>query len=140
MKKKTILVAAIAVMLVAALVVGGTLAYFTDKDNATNTFTVGNVDIELLESSLHRENAGTSALRVRSSIPKMLSCGPKFLSRGPTTPARIKPAIRSTPMTRSKLTLPRIRVTVSSLLRDSLTTRCPMSRTLVPTMLISASA
>ena len=58
MKKKTILVAAIAVMLVAALVVGGTLAYFTDKDNATNTFTVGNVNIELLESSLHRENAG----------------------------------------------------------------------------------
>ena len=49
MKKKTILVAAIAVMLVAALVVGGTLAY---------TFTVGNVNIELLESSLHRENAG----------------------------------------------------------------------------------
>ena len=32
MKKKTILVAAIAVMLVAALVVGGTLAYFTDTD------------------------------------------------------------------------------------------------------------
>lgn len=49
MKKKTILVAAIAVMLVAALVVGGTLAYFTDKDNATNTFTVGNVKIDLLE-------------------------------------------------------------------------------------------
>ncbi|MEF2814067.1 MAG: SipW-dependent-type signal peptide-containing protein [Oscillospiraceae bacterium] len=49
MKKKTILVAAIAVMLVAALVVGGTLAYFTDKDNATNTFTVGNVSIDLIE-------------------------------------------------------------------------------------------
>lgn len=49
MKKKTILVAAIAVMLVAALVVGGTLAYFTDKDNATNTFTVGNVKIDLQE-------------------------------------------------------------------------------------------
>lgn len=49
MKKKTILVAAIAVMLVAALVVGGTLAYFTDKDDATNTFTVGNVKINLLE-------------------------------------------------------------------------------------------
>lgn len=58
MKKKTILVAAIAVMLVAALVVGGTLAYFTDKDNATNTFTVGNVNIELLESQYHRVNAG----------------------------------------------------------------------------------
>lgn len=141
MKKKTILVAAIVVMLVAALVVGGTLAYFTDTKSADNTFTVGNVKIDLLESSLGTARMPvTSALRVRSSIPKMLSCGPKFLSRGPTTPARIKPAIRSTPMTRSKLTLPRIRVTVSSLLRDSLTTRCPMSRTLVPTMLISASA
>ena len=140
MKKKTILVAAIAVMLVAALVVGGTLAYFTDKDNATNTFTVGNVKIDCSSLACIARMPVTSALRVRSSIPKMLSCGPKFLSRGPTTPARIKPAIRSTPMTRSKLTLPRIRVTVSSLLRDSLTTRCPMSRTLVPTMLISASA
>lgn len=49
MKKKTILVAAIAVMLVAALVVGGTLAYFTDTDKATNTFTVGKVDITLNE-------------------------------------------------------------------------------------------
>lgn len=50
MKKKTILVAAIAVMLVAALVVGGTLAYFTDKTEAKqNTFTVGNVKIDLTE-------------------------------------------------------------------------------------------
>lgn len=49
MKKKTILVAAIAVMLVAALVVGGTLAYFTDTKSADNTFTVGNVKINLLE-------------------------------------------------------------------------------------------
>lgn len=50
MKKKSILVAAIAVMLVAALVVGGTLAYFTDKSDAkVNTFTVGNVKIDLKE-------------------------------------------------------------------------------------------
>ena len=60
MKKKTILVAAIAVMLVAALVVGGTLAYFTDTKTETNTFTVGNVNIELLESQYHRVNAGIS--------------------------------------------------------------------------------
>lgn len=52
MKKKTILVAAIAVMLVAALVVGGTLAYFTDKSEAkVNTFTVGNVAIDLTETA-----------------------------------------------------------------------------------------
>ena len=43
MKKKSILMAAIAVMLVAVLVVGGTLAYFTD------TFTMGNVKIALDE-------------------------------------------------------------------------------------------
>jgi predicted ribosomally synthesized peptide with SipW-like signal peptide len=49
MKKKTILVAAIAVMLVAALVVGGTLAYFTDTKTETNTFTMGNVKIALNE-------------------------------------------------------------------------------------------
>ena len=49
MKKKTILVAAIAVMLVAALVVGGTLAYFTDTKSADNVFTVGNVKIDLIE-------------------------------------------------------------------------------------------
>ena len=31
-----------------------------DTKSATNTFTVGNVKIELLESSLHRENAGVA--------------------------------------------------------------------------------
>lgn len=50
MKKKSILVAAIAVMLVAALVVGGTLAYFTDKSEVKdNVFTTGNVKIDLQE-------------------------------------------------------------------------------------------
>lgn len=76
MKKKSILMAAIAVMLVAVLVVGGTLAYFTDTKSATNTFTVGNVKIELLESSLHRENAGiangaTSDSELWSNVEKL---------------------------------------------------------------------
>lgn len=76
MKKKTILVAAIAVMLVAELVVGGTLAYFTDTKSADNTFTVGNVKIDLLESSLHRENAGiangaTSDSELWSDVEKL---------------------------------------------------------------------
>lgn len=58
MKKKTILVAAIAVMLVAALVVGGTLAYFTDKDTATNTFTTGDVKIDLIEQQGNEDGTG----------------------------------------------------------------------------------
>lgn len=49
MNKKKVLVLAVSVCLVAILAIGGTLAYFTDKDSATNTFTVGNVDITLTE-------------------------------------------------------------------------------------------
>ena len=42
MKKKLTLVVT-CVVLVAAMVIGGTLAYFTDTKDATNTFTVGNL-------------------------------------------------------------------------------------------------
>lgn len=60
MKKKSILMAAIAVMLVAVLVVGGTLAYFTDTKSATNTFTVGDVKIKLDESNVNDPDARTA--------------------------------------------------------------------------------
>ncbi len=56
--KKKITAIFLCVALVAIAVVGASLAYFTDTKSATNTFTVGNVKIDLLESSLHRENAG----------------------------------------------------------------------------------
>ena len=36
-------------------VVGASLAYFTDTKSATNTFTVGNVKIDLIESRYHRQ-------------------------------------------------------------------------------------
>ena len=48
MKKKLTLVVT-CIVLVAAMVIGGTLAYFTDTDDATNTFAVGNVSIKLIE-------------------------------------------------------------------------------------------
>lgn len=48
MKKKLTLVVT-CIVLVAAMVIGGTLAYFTDTDAKTNTFTVGNVNIKLIE-------------------------------------------------------------------------------------------
>lgn len=48
MKKKLTLVVT-CIVLVAAMVIGGTLAYFTDTKSAENTFTAGNVKIELLE-------------------------------------------------------------------------------------------
>ena len=49
MSKRKILLLASALCLVAVLAVGGTLAYFSDQEEATNTFTVGNVDITLTE-------------------------------------------------------------------------------------------
>lgn len=59
MKKKVI--ATSAVLGLAALVLGGgTLAYFTDSKEIANNFTVGNVEIELIESQLHRANAGVA--------------------------------------------------------------------------------
>lgn len=58
--KKKLTAIFLCVALVAIAVVGASLAYFTDTKSAKNTFTVGNVKIELLESSLHRENAGVA--------------------------------------------------------------------------------
>ena len=58
--KKKITAIFLCVALVAIAIVGASLAYFTDTKSATNTFTVGNVKIQLLESSLHRENAGVA--------------------------------------------------------------------------------
>ncbi len=47
-----------AVLGAAALVAGGTIAYFTDHETETNHFTVGDVEINLYESQLHRQNSG----------------------------------------------------------------------------------
>lgn len=56
--KKKLTAIFLCVALSAIAIVGASLAYFTDTKSAENTFTVGNVKIQLLESSLHRENAG----------------------------------------------------------------------------------
>jgi len=47
--KKKILALCLVVVLAVTAVTGVTLAYFTDDDAATNTFTVGNVSIDLTE-------------------------------------------------------------------------------------------
>ena len=58
--KKKITAIFLCVALVAIAVVGASLAYFTDTKSATNTFTVGNVKIDLLESRYHREGNDNS--------------------------------------------------------------------------------
>lgn len=73
--KKKLTAIFLCVALAAIAIVGASLAYFTDTKSATNTFTVGNVKIDLLESSLHRENAGiangtTSTSELWSDVAK----------------------------------------------------------------------
>ena len=50
MKKKIFAIAMIVVMLAVA-VIGGTIAFFTDEDEAHNTMTIGDVDLTLTETS-----------------------------------------------------------------------------------------
>ena len=49
--KKKLLSLGLAASLAAVAIAGSSLAYFTDKDENTNTFTVGNVNIDVTETS-----------------------------------------------------------------------------------------
>ena len=92
--KKKITALCLCVALLAVAVVGASLAYFTDTKSATNTFTVGNVKIDLIESKYHREGNDNSG---DTSIPDpthkvVAEDGMKYVSTGHTmfTDAEIK--------------------------------------------------
>lgn len=54
--RKKIVALSMAVLMLAVAVVGGTLAYFTDTDEATNTFTAGGVKIDLIEQESNADH------------------------------------------------------------------------------------
>ena len=54
-KNNTALLTLVCAILLVVATVFGTLAYFTDQDTVVNTFTVGNVDIELNESDVDND-------------------------------------------------------------------------------------
>ena len=92
--KKKLTAIFLCVALVAIAVVGASLAYFTDTKSATNTFTVGNVKINLIESKFHREGNDNSG---DTSIPDpthkvIADDGMKYVTTGHTmfTDAEIK--------------------------------------------------
>lgn len=60
MKKKLVAISLVVAMLAVA-VIGGSLAYFTDTDNATNTFTAGGVKIDLIEQQVNKEGTALEA-------------------------------------------------------------------------------
>ena len=51
MSKRKILALALTIAMIAILAVGGSLAYFTADDSAANTFTLGNISIEIEEQT-----------------------------------------------------------------------------------------
>ena len=81
--KKKITAIFLCVALVAIAIVGASLAYFTDTDAATNTFTVGNVKIDLIESKLHRQGSGSSG-DTTIPTPSQTASGMKYVSNGAT--------------------------------------------------------
>lgn len=62
--KKKILAIVLCIAMLAIAVVGGSLAYFTDTDAATNVIVVGNISAELYESRYHRGATGDSYLKM----------------------------------------------------------------------------
>lgn len=57
MKKKSKKIIAIIVAAFAIIITGGVIAYLTDTDTATNTFTIGAVSIDLTEDNWNATNA-----------------------------------------------------------------------------------
>ncbi len=79
--KKKLTVIFLCVALAAIAIVGASLAYFTDTKSATNTFTVGNVKINLIESRYHRagnDNAGDTSV----PDPTTKAAGMEFVPDG----------------------------------------------------------
>ena len=79
--KKKITAIFLCVALLAIAIVGASLAYFTDTKSATNTFTVGNVKIDLIESKFHREgndNSGDTTI----PDPTNTASGMKYVTDG----------------------------------------------------------
>ena len=77
--KKKLTAIFLCVALVAIAIVGASLAYFTDTKSATNTFTVGNVKIDLIESRFHREgndNSGDTSI----PDPTQTASGMKYVT------------------------------------------------------------
>ena len=61
--KKKLFTMAMAIALIAVSIVGMSLAYFTDKDNETNTFTAGGVKIDLIEQQVNKDGSALETFK-----------------------------------------------------------------------------
>lgn len=70
MNKKKLLTMVLALVLIGAVGVGATLAYFTDNDSATNVVTMGHVNIELTEEEWTYGEEGITGVTPGQEIAK----------------------------------------------------------------------
>lgn len=70
MNKKKLLTMVLALVLIGAVGVGATLAYFTDNDSATNVVTMGHVNIELTEEEWTYGEEGITGVTPGQEIEK----------------------------------------------------------------------
>ena len=67
----------IAAVLIALLAIGSAIAFFTDKDNKTNDFTVGNISIQLTEPNWNADNGkDLTPNKTISKDPQITNDGP----------------------------------------------------------------
>lgn len=70
MKKKSLITMLTALTLAGVVLVGATLAYLTSNDTAVNTFTVGNVNIDLIEPDWNPEEGDGQNLEPGATVDK----------------------------------------------------------------------
>lgn len=80
MKLKNILLSGLSLVLVAALAIGGTVAYLQDDDSDVNVMTLGNVKIEqneyerVVENGAYKVENGSYVLKDFSQAKPLLPC------------------------------------------------------------------
>ena len=76
--KKKILTLCLVLALAATAVIGGTLAYFTETEEQTNEFAVGNVKIDLYEDAKQEDGAGNVIKAEQKDMGKGVDTNPGF--------------------------------------------------------------
>lgn len=75
MNKKRIFIGLLAGVLISGLAIGGTLAWLTDKEEVTNTFSIGNVDIKINEEYDPEDGTDIYPGKVVTKIPTVKNIG-----------------------------------------------------------------
>lgn len=78
MSKRKIMTLALAICMVAILAIGGTLAYFTEAEQQTNIFTIGDIEIDLYETTEHKDGAGVTKTAGKIDLGKDTDANDNF--------------------------------------------------------------